>query len=69
MKGWECPRCGRCYSPLVTACDHCVPGVNLKLPLTNAWGACPGCGKAPCDGTSSACPLPSVSKITCMVMA
>lgn len=23
MKGWECPRCGRCYAPDVVACGAC----------------------------------------------
>ena len=23
MKGWECPRCGRCYSPLTSECGSC----------------------------------------------
>ena len=21
--GWECPKCGRCYSPIVPLCHHC----------------------------------------------
>jgi hypothetical protein len=21
--GWECPKCGRCYSPHKTECSHC----------------------------------------------
>jgi hypothetical protein len=25
---------------------------------------CPGCGKAPCEGTTSACPMPPKTRIT-----
>lgn len=54
MIGWECPRCSRCYSPFVPACFHCGPGI------TTAGGAnaipCPGCGKDPCDHSSTGCP-------------
>ena len=25
MKGWECPRCGRCYAPHVEKCPKCGP--------------------------------------------
>lgn len=24
-KGWQCPSCSRCYSPLVSACTNCGP--------------------------------------------
>jgi hypothetical protein len=25
MTGWECPRCGQCYAPLVEKCSGCKP--------------------------------------------
>lgn len=25
-QGWECPKCGRVYSPTTPMCFHCVPG-------------------------------------------
>lgn len=31
-KGWECPRCGTCYSPTVQKCQRCKPHPsNLDL--------------------------------------
>lgn len=29
MKGWECPKCGRCYAPYVREC--CEHGYNTYL--------------------------------------
>jgi len=23
IKGWECPKCGRVWSPYTTSCKHC----------------------------------------------
>lgn len=35
MKGWECPKCGRCYSPFVTDCSACnTPQVDLTTTIT-----------------------------------
>ena len=30
--GWACPGCGRCFSPSVTECPHCLPEVLPGLP-------------------------------------
>lgn len=47
-KGWECPRCTRCLSPLVSECPHCQPAVvtvqqqqpNLQgYPYTGSQGS------------------------------
>lgn len=32
-KGWECPKCGACYSPVVLKCDHCTKN---KMP-DSSW--------------------------------
>ena len=24
-QGWVCPKCGRCYAPVVLICAYCVP--------------------------------------------
>lgn len=24
-QGWECPKCGRVYSPVMVMCSYCVP--------------------------------------------
>lgn len=29
MKGWECPKCGRVYSPRVDECAYCA-GIALR---------------------------------------
>jgi len=37
MKGWECPRCGRCYSPTVTECTHCGQGTTDSTLPPDDW--------------------------------
>jgi hypothetical protein len=32
QKGWECPRCGRCYAPVVLQCNACGPFESVPLP-------------------------------------
>ena len=29
-KGWECPKCGRCYSPTTDMCLHCKPNNSFN---------------------------------------
>ena len=44
MTGWECPKCGRCYAPHVSACDWCGnPPVVMS-----SYCSC---------GTTATCPL------------
>lgn len=50
MKGWECPKCGRCYSPIVRECDFCnqISELNKmsQKPLTDPFigtGRCLAC--------------------------
>jgi hypothetical protein len=33
-KGWECPRCHRCYAPDVKECPHC-PAEVIAKPVIN----------------------------------
>jgi len=33
VKGWECPRCGRCYAPEVAACPRCAEAPAQARPL------------------------------------
>ena len=28
-KGWECPKCGHCWSPSVQGCQRCNAGVTI----------------------------------------
>lgn len=31
QKGWECPKCGRVYSPSVDMCKYCVDDVTFGI--------------------------------------
>lgn len=37
MSGWQCPKCGFCYSPFVTECSYCNRGTggvaSTNIPL------------------------------------
>lgn len=56
MTGWECPKCGRCYSPYTAQCLACpvtptafggtttivLTGATLQCKCgTSAFGVCP----------------------------
>lgn len=59
MQGWECPKCGRVYSPSTCMCFYCGPNATPATTTftTNvAWNlittdihksekSCPSCGK------------------------
>ena len=53
MMGWQCPGCGRCFSPFTSACGYCGP---LTVMISNMGVPCPGCHQFPCEGSSTACP-------------
>lgn len=40
MLGWECPKCGRCFSPFVQQCDGCEPTPVSSPTTTWAGGPC-----------------------------
>lgn len=53
MTGWECPKCGKCYSPMVTTCVSCgQPPVSVGMVVISPTLRCT-CG----DGTSAGCPV------------
>jgi hypothetical protein len=59
MDGWRCPGCGAYYAPFVERCGLCMPrAVALST-------SCPGCGKTPCEGSTTGCPLPKPAVIRC----
>src|SRR5258708_7969223 len=46
MIGWECPKCGSVYSPLVMTCSRCVPATyagNTTLPYGCSCGSTAVC--------------------------
>lgn len=58
MMGWQCPGCGACWSPFVTGCGNCNVPKTITSGNTLIMNPCPGCGKNPCSGQFSGCPLP-----------
>ena len=51
MKGWECPKCGKCYAPFVKECESCnnttttttIPITTAAPLVANVW--CCFCGQ------------------------
>lgn len=37
-QGWECPKCGRVYSPTTPMCLHCVPSKVETITTTETGG-------------------------------
>ena len=31
--GWQCPSCGRCYSPFIPMCNFCGPKVEMTTEI------------------------------------
>ncbi len=57
LEGWRRPSCGSVYAPWVGKCGICP--VTISVSTTAALPTCPSCGKAPCDGSQTGCPLPA----------
>lgn len=34
-QGWECPKCGRVYSPSMVMCSYCVPKATVTTGTSN----------------------------------
>lgn len=55
--GWECPKCGRCYSPYKTECSYCSTSTytssstntsymhSFQLDERSTGGICKICGQ------------------------
>lgn len=50
MKGWECPRCGRCYSPAVKRCPECSGGRLRRVERAPCPNCCRKCGRPKGNG-------------------
>lgn len=51
MQGWECPKCGRCYSPFTAQCLACP--VQAFSGTTTIMLTCTCSGRA----TTTGCPV------------
>lgn len=48
MIGWECPKCGRCYSPYTAQCVVCgqyTSSAGMLTVLPQGELSCPACGQ------------------------
>jgi hypothetical protein len=63
--GWECPKCGSCYSPIKMKCDRCSGTIPPMVPQQHCE-RCPVCDRdmnVPQLCGNTACPYGP--KITC----
>jgi hypothetical protein len=60
MKGWECPKCGRCYAPSVDECRPCGKPVDA---VSSVWLQ-PLCTCGQGTAVRSACPIHGGSTLT-----
>ena len=69
-QGWQCPCCKAIFSPSMNGCAFCNPfaqasaasGANfyahrcsVAAKATYSIIPCPGCGKSPCDRSTTGC--------------
>jgi hypothetical protein len=52
MQGWECPRCGMCFSPATPFCTNCKPVTKATVGVDTVGG------DAPALTMTTAAPLP-----------
>ena len=44
LKGWECPRCGRIWSPFTQSCSCVAPTNTTTVPIIPVPLKCSQCG-------------------------
>lgn len=62
MKGWECPKCGKCFAPFVRECDWC--GVIKDIGRLSDKYTQPQTGTAKCLACNGYHPLGVACPIT-----
>lgn len=48
QRGWECPKCGRCFAPWVLECSHCGKGAYDFI-YQPVWQPTPTAINEPCE--------------------
>ncbi len=59
MTGWECPKCGACYSPSVARCMNCTGQVTTTgywMPTSVYVDQCPVCKQSRNSAPQTGCP-------------
>lgn len=36
-KGWECPKCGKVFSPFIPECSYCNKEKYIQSPCVHEW--------------------------------
>lgn len=56
MRGWQCPGCDRCFSPVVGMCPFCGPAQEAETTTVPDALTCPGCGGSRLNAPLTGCP-------------
>ena len=61
LQGWMCPVCGSGVSPMIEVCPCRTRSGWDPQATTHTDKYCGGCGKFPCQGTTTACQRATIS--------